>query len=335
MCFFVVDCGKWGGDRFRAAPTCNSEVPNRPPYIDFKNYMLMKKIFFLFISLMFLQSCDDGDIIITTFNFEDAELKTCGVGGNYVFYKVNPAARESLSLKLAVTDSLYRLEGVREFVLNGTTNFVNYRTYDGELGSDYFCSSVPPTTPRVTVDYFASAGIVEFTTIFSYDDNDGVPEDREFNGDTDGDGLPDLYDVDDDGDNVPTALELDILNADGDNNPFTNPLDTDQDGIPDYLDPDDDGDGILTRNEDKDGNLDPRNDVTDPSVGADYLNPNVAVDYGINAYRQHTYKINKSVKIVLKNVVLTNGEDEIIQETLNMGTLNNVESIQKTITPEF
>ncbi|MDN3723411.1 hypothetical protein QRD02_03375 [Aequorivita sp. SDUM287046] len=295
----------------------------------------MKKIFFLLVTAIFLQSCDDGDIIVTTFNFDDAELKTCGVAGNYVFYKLNPAARESLSLKLAVTDSLYKVEGAKEYVLNGTSNFVNYRTYDGDLGTDYFCSSIPPTSPRVTVDYLASSGIAELTTIYSYDDNDGVPADKELNGDSDGDGLPNLFDVDDDGDNVPTALELDIQNTDGDNDPFTNPLDTDLDGIPDYLDPDDDNDGVLTRNEDKDGNLDPRNDVTDSSVGADYLNPNVSVDYNINQYRQHTYKINKSVKIVLKNIVLENGEEEITQETLNMGTLNNVESIPKTTTPEF
>lgn len=291
---------------------------------DFKIYM--KKILYLFLTTMLLLSCDDGDIIITTFNFDDAELKTCGTTGNYVFYKVNPEALESLSLKLAVTDSLYKTEGTKPHELNGTSNFVNYRTYDGVLGTDYFCSSIPPTSPRVTVDYFASSGTAEFTTIFSYDDNDGIAADDEFEGDTDGDGLPDLYDVDDDGDNVPTALELD---------PLGNIIDTDGDGIPNYLDPDDDGDGVLTRDEDKDGNLDPRNDVTDSNVGADYLNPAVADDYDINQYRQHTYKIIKSVKIVLKNLVLVNGDEEITQETLNMGTLNNVETIPKTTTPEF
>lgn len=294
----------------------------------------MKKILFLFLATILLQSCDDGDIIITTFNFDDAELKTCGTSGNYVFYKVNSEALESLSLKLAVTDSLYKTEGTKIYTL-GTTNFVNYRTYDGDLGTSYFCSSIPPTSPRVTVDYLATSGTVEFTTIYGYDDSDGIAEDDEFDGDTDDDGLPNFYDVDDDGDNVPTALELDIENADGDNDPLTNPLDTDGDGVPDYLDPDDDGDGVLTRDEDKDGDLDPRNDVTDTSVGADYLNPAVAVDYNINLYRPHTYKIIKSVKIVLKNLVLVNGEEVITQETLNMGTINTVETINKTTTPDF
>ena len=67
---------------------------------------LMKKILFLLIASFLLQSCDDGDIIITTFNFDDAELKSCGELGDFVFYKINPEAKESLSLKLGETDSL-------------------------------------------------------------------------------------------------------------------------------------------------------------------------------------------------------------------------------------
>ncbi len=289
----------------------------------------------LFFFTIFLQSCDDGDIIITTFNFDEAELKACGTVGNYVFYKVNPEALESLSLKLGVTDSIYKTAETKSYILNGTTNFVNYRTYDGDLGTTYFCSSIPPTAPNVTVDYLAASGTADFVTTFVYEDNDNVPADIEEDGDTDGDGLPDLYDLDDDGDNVPTARELDTENADGDNNPFTNPKDTDGDGIPDYLDEDDDNDGVLTRNEDINMDLDPTNDVTDTSVGPDYLNPAVAIDYNINEYRVHTYKIFKSVKITLKNLVLVNGDEEITQETLTMGSIENVETKEKTIRPEF
>ncbi len=295
----------------------------------------MKKFLFLFIASILLQSCDDGDIIVTSFNFDDADLENCGNLGNYVFYIVNPDAQESISLRLGVTDSIYRVAGIKEYPINGTANFVNYRTYDGDLGSDYFCSSVPPTSPNVTVDYRGESGIAEFVTTFEFEDNDGVPEDVEFDGDTDDDGIPDTYDVDDDGDNVPTSRELDTENADGDNNPFTAPLDTDGDLIPDYLDDDDDGDDVLTRDEDMDMNLDPTNDITDANIGPDYLNPDVAIDYDVNAYRLHKYKISKNVKITLKNLVLESGEEEIIIETLPMGTIENVETQEKEITPDF
>ncbi|MCX2719337.1 DUF7507 domain-containing protein [Lentiprolixibacter aurantiacus] len=61
--------------------------------------------------------------------------------------------------------------------------------------------------------------------------------------DTDGDGVADQSDFDDDNDGVIDTTE--DLNADGDNNPTTNPTDTDNDGIPDYLDVDSDNDGII------------------------------------------------------------------------------------------
>ena len=289
---------------------------------------------FFFLSFLF-QGCDDGEIIITSFNFDSAELKSCGQLGNFVFYKVNPEALESLSLKLGVLDSLYKTAGTKLYALNGTTNFVNYRTYDGTLGANYFCSDIPPSSPHVTTEFLAVSGTVEITTIFKYNDDDGVPTADEFDGDTDGDGIPDLYDEDDDGDNVPTAFELDTFNADGDNNPLTNFLDTDGDGIPDYLDPDDDDDEVPTRYEDENMDLDPRNDVTDPDVGADYLNPAVADTYVVDQYRLHTYQIVKSATIVLKNLVLKNGDEEMIIETINMGTLENLETVQKSTTPMF
>lgn len=185
-----------------------------------------------FLSFLF-QSCNDGDIIITTFNFDDAELKTCGSAGNYVFYKVNPDAQESLSLKLNLGQSIYNEPGEVIHNLNGSNILVNYRTYDGLLGNNYFCSNIPPTSPNVTVDYIATSGTAVVTVSFRIEDNDGVPQEFEFEGDTDGDGLPDIYDFDDDGDNVPTARELNLEDT-TDDDPKTNPKDTDLDGIPDF-----------------------------------------------------------------------------------------------------
>lgn len=49
-------------------------------------------------------------------------------------------------------------------------------------------------------------------------------------------------DLDSDNDGIVDSFE--DLNADGDNDPSTNPIDTDLDGIPDYLDIDSDNDGI-------------------------------------------------------------------------------------------
>jgi len=119
---------------------------------------------------MMLQGCDDGDIIITDFNFENAELKTCGGVGNYVFYKQNPQIFESLSLRLGTTDSIYSTEGERAYELGANTNFVNYRSYDGPLGTNYFCNSIPPTSPKVEVDYLAVSGTARVIVTFEQED---------------------------------------------------------------------------------------------------------------------------------------------------------------------
>ncbi|MGJ8548103.1 DUF6252 family protein [Winogradskyella wichelsiae] len=118
---------------------------------------------------------------------------------------------------------------------------------------------------------------VEIDTLNCVDtDGDGIPDVFEnFNGDidgnlddddSDGDGNPNYLDADDDGDGVLTIFEA--KDADG------NPLDTDGDGDVDYLDTDDDGDSILTINENADPNGDGNPDDavdTDGDGIPDYL----------------------------------------------------------------
>jgi len=123
-------------------------------------------------------------------------------------------------------------------------------------------------------------------------------------------------------------------NADGDNDPLTNPLDTDMDGIPDYLDEDDDGDGVLTRYE-ADGTLDPTTIETDPSVGADYLNPAVANEVVIDEFREHSYIFVSDIELFLSDLILVNGNEQITRETVDMGTIDSVLSGNEQITPAF
>ena len=100
-----------------------------------------------------------------------------------------------------------------------------------------------------------------------YEDLNGDGEFDTENDDTDQDGFPDYFDVDDDGDAVLTINE----DIDGDGDPRND--DSDNDGIPDYLDTDDDGDGILTIDEDTDGDGDPGNDDSDGDGIPNYLDP--------------------------------------------------------------
>ena len=67
----------------------------------------MRKLFFISIILTSFTSCNDGDIIITDFNFEASNLNNCGGPGAYIFYNVNnSSAAESISLILETTAAI-------------------------------------------------------------------------------------------------------------------------------------------------------------------------------------------------------------------------------------
>ena len=287
----------------------------------------MRKTMILLLLALVVFACDDGDVIVTSFDFDEATLQNCGGPGSYVFYKINSESNESISFRLGSNDSIFNVADTLVFQLNGSTNFLNYRTFDNAPSGDYFCASIPPTSPTVLQDFFGDEGIATLFVVTTLDDNDGIIEDPNSTLDTDMDGELNYFDFDDDGDNVPTAFEIGL--------DLENPQDTDEDGIPDYLDADDDGDGILTIEEDANMDLDPRNDITDPKVGADYLNKDAGTQTTIKMYIRHSYSTESSIELFLNNVVLTNGDEQLTQENLDFGEISNVFSRTVTITPEF
>ncbi len=290
---------------------------------------------YILISLAVFSSCDDGDVAVQSFDFEDQSLSYCDNDQSILFYVRNSSGTEAVLADLTVNLTNLLSAGVLSYELSGNTNNVAYRIFDTSADPDYFCSAIPPTRPMVIDELVAISGRAEMLVVVNKDDLDGLSADDELplDQDTDGDGLFDYIDFDDDGDNIPTAFELDVSNADGDNNPLTNPLDTDQDGIPNYLDPDDDGDGVLTIDEDLNGDLDPTNDFTDPSIGPDYLNANIFLSTPQDAYREHNYQVVSSIDLTLLDLVLTASGREIIKEVLFMGSIPSFLTTTVTQTP--
>ncbi|NNE32777.1 MAG: hypothetical protein HKN40_10445 [Winogradskyella sp.] len=238
----------------------------------------MMRPFLIFICLVALTACDDGDILTIDLEF-DQELELCeNFEESYLVFDTRNNPNESLSLLLPKNDTNQLLfteptpvDDPIELAINGSTVRFNYRSYNRSVNASDLCTVITPADLTILEDYEAPSGTLIVTVNIEDDDNDGIPSDDEGRGtanedgefinalDSDGDGIPDYIDEDDDNDNVRTINEDD--NTDGDANPFTNPRDTDGDGIPDYLDNDDDGDGTLTRLEDfnEDGN--PLNDL--------------------------------------------------------------------------
>ncbi len=46
----------------------------------------MKKFILLIFTLLLVLSCNDGDLIVTNFDFEAAQLQQCGETGTLVFF---------------------------------------------------------------------------------------------------------------------------------------------------------------------------------------------------------------------------------------------------------
>ena len=123
------------------------------------------------------------------------------------------------------------------------------------------------------------------------DDNDGIPDSVEGDGDTDGDGVPDSLDLDSDNDGIPDVVEAghdqadvngdgtvdcpggygvnglcDALETDPDSGTANyEPVDTDGDGVPDFQDLDSDNDSVPDVVEGNSGCADsnPQNSVCD------------------------------------------------------------------------
>ena len=311
----------------------------------------MRKLIALFL-LICVSSCDDGDIITVEFDFDD----TFSACGELVFYKIKSDPPESLSLLIGdpnitledlieyeqIEDDTMRVQLVTtEWIIDidNSDNRFNYRSYNtNPVG--FFCSDVPPANVIVQENLASAGGEALIEVSLIEDDNDGIPaelEDLNENGDltdddTDGDGIPNYIDVDDDGDNVLTSIEIDTENADGDDNPLTNPKDTDSDGIPDYLDTDDDDDGVNTIDEEnntQDNN--PANDFTDPAI-ADYLNPVVSTIVAASAYREHTIGQEFTIEITIDGVSFST----INQDFFDFGTLEDSRlNATRLVTPEF
>jgi hypothetical protein len=292
------------------------------------------------ITLNFLVSCDDGELITTTFNFdEETNLSLCQQDDINVLYFIDPETNEAISFRFPDEDFegvFTGLETVESIELNiNSDNQVTYRRLSSSTsGSNYFCQQIPPSSPQVLEEFVSTTGgmaILEIR-ISEQDDDDGVPpeiEDRNGNGnlfddDTDGDGIPDFLDTDDDNDNVLTASEeLEAVDDNGnviiDENGDVVYVDTDNDGVPNYLDDDDDGDGIPTKKEDLNACEDPENPALNPDndLNAD----------GIPLYLDDTATEIEDINVVKRNSITRSFFTQVVFTDITFENQNNNESL--------
>jgi len=119
----------------------------------------MKKIVLL-VFLTFGLACDDGDLDISSFEFED-EVTLCGTN-NYTLYRLSSNdQRESLIVTLTDRELRKDEDPVQPVGISLTGDYtVTYRLFDEKVTDDYFCAPVPPVEPNVVKDWRGVAGTI-------------------------------------------------------------------------------------------------------------------------------------------------------------------------------
>ena len=292
----------------------------------------MRKILSLLFIFTLFYACDDGEIIVTDFNFENPQLQRCGDDEAHVLFKINNSGvHEAIAFRFNFQTPEIGFFATEEGQLTipiNATNQIVYRVFDDQVTNAYFCNEIPPVTPRVTREYRSTTGgevIITSTLATATDhDGDGIPsieEGMNENRDTDGDGIPDYLDIDDDGDNVLTRIEREV-EAENTVNGYP---DSDGDGIPDYLDPDDDNDGTPTRNEDWNKNLNPADDRNNDRL-PHYLNPEISDFIEVTGSQPNTISRSFRYLVTVRNLTLVNqgGDGEEIRlQNYELGVLNS------------
>jgi hypothetical protein len=126
---------------------------------------------FLLLFLLFLVSCDDGDLQIETIDFNSADIDFCETItdlSSTFFFKLNP--NEALILELQ--SGILKNEDSDGPIISSvpSQSQLTYRTFSDDVSKNYFCDQVPPATPVVIEEILAEGGEVLVTTIQSETD---------------------------------------------------------------------------------------------------------------------------------------------------------------------
>ncbi|MFD0975467.1 hypothetical protein [Salinimicrobium gaetbulicola] len=301
----------------------------------------MKNVFCLVFVAFLLISCDDGDLIVTDFNFDNKKLQWCEDSDSQVLFNLNnDQVHEAIAFRFTLNNETAQFltteEGETTIPLS-SANQIIYRVFDGEVESSYFCNAIPPVSPKVVEEYRTTSGgeVLITTTLLNNTDHDGdgvlsTQEGITSERDTDEDGIPDYLDIDDDGDNILTRVEIEVT-ADNSVNNFP---DSDNDGTADFLDADDDNDNTPTRNEDWNLNNNPADDRNEDGL-AHYLNPAITDSFEVTTSRENIISRGFRYLVTVENLTLSKqgGDGEQIRlENYELGYYDSP-SEQITIEP--
>ena len=132
------------------------------------NTIKMKRVLSLLVFSMFLNGCDDGDLIQENINFEDVTAQKCTT--NNIIYKL----KDSEALIFEATGVTFPTETTSQELSISSSNRVIYRFYNGTVTASTICESIPPATPIVTGQWTATGGkiVINTTAVKTTDETD-------------------------------------------------------------------------------------------------------------------------------------------------------------------
>lgn len=126
----------------------------------------MKKILGLFVLLLLLNGCDDGNVKIQNITFQDVQASSCGE----TIYKLT--SNEAMFIKIPASANAFEndvtLENSPRSIPIGGAVSVTYRAYAGTPSGANICNSPGPISPTATEEWIATSGTIEITTIALY-----------------------------------------------------------------------------------------------------------------------------------------------------------------------
>ncbi|WP_411031501.1 hypothetical protein [Spongiimicrobium sp. 3-5] len=125
----------------------------------------MKKTLFL-SALIFLFSCNDGDLQIETIDFDSSSIDFCestATIGSTIFFKINNDEALILELQSGILANAATETDITSAVPGQSK--VTYRIFSENVTTNYFCDDIPPTLPAVVEEIEAEDGEVIITTV--------------------------------------------------------------------------------------------------------------------------------------------------------------------------
>jgi hypothetical protein len=135
----------------------------------------MKKFASLILFALLLNGCDDGDLTVETVDFSAITATSCDAVTNTLIYKLKP--QESLLLQMPENSLKNTPTSIDTLTYNIDNSLfrVFFRAYDGTISKSTICDAIPPASPKVTDEWYATGGQIRIATKAVY--KDPAPED--------------------------------------------------------------------------------------------------------------------------------------------------------------